>query len=151
MRIIEEFVLPVLVFGFVLYVSLWYLKNALPIYRDFRRNGRSVHARVTGFKATKLGIKNSDKFFVYVEAVPPDGDTEKSYVLSTCHHKGKRYSKVTECKVIFVEGDPIPVLKEEVRLWRRDIIISFVGVFLSLLMISLYIFAAADKFFSKTP
>ena len=151
MRIIEELFTSVPVFGFVLYVSLWYLKNAMPIYRNFRRNGRSVHARVTGFKATKLGIKNSDKFFVYVAAVPPDGDTEKSYVLSTCHHMGNRYSKVTECKVIFVEGDPVPVLKEEIRLWRRDIIISFVGVFLSLLMISLYIFAAADKFFSKTP
>lgn len=138
----SDIICTILIFGFVLYVSLWYLKSALPVYRQFRKQGVSVSARVTGFEATKLGIKNSDKFFVDVEAVPPDESAEKHFKLSTCHHRGRRYGKLTECKVIFGKGDPVPVLEEEVRLWRRDIILSFIGVFLSLLMITGNIFAA---------
>ncbi len=141
----SDLIFIVLAFGFVLYVSGWYLKNAIPVYRQFRKQGVRVNARVTGFEATKLGIKNSDKFFVDIAAVPPGESSEKSYKLSTCHHRGKRYSKITDCKVIFGEGDPVPVLEEEIKLWRGDIILSFIGVFLSLLMITGNIWAAVTR------
>ena len=135
----------VLIFCFVLYVNGWYLKNAIPMYRQFRKQGVRANARVTGFEATKLGIKNSDKYFVDVAAVPPGESCEKKFKLSTCHHRGKCYGKMTDCKVIFGKGDPVPVLEEEIKLWRRDIILSIIGVFLSLLMITGSILAAVTR------
>lgn len=142
MRIIKEVVFSALFFGYVLYVCLIFLINVVPAYRCFHKNGKAVRAKVTGFEATKLGEQHSDKFFVDITAVPPGESAPKNYKLSTCHGNGRRYDKVTECEVIFAEGEPEPVLEEEILLWRRDIVVSFVGVFLSLGMLILFILAA---------
>ena len=145
-RFWEDCVSPVLFFLFVLYICIWHLKNALPVYRQFKREGATADAAVTGFKATKYGIKNSDMFFVEVSAVPPGESAEKHYKLSTCHGRGKRYGSVSQCRICFIsKDDPEPVLEEEIKLWHRDIIISFVGIALSVLMISLFLFAGIDR------
>ncbi len=143
-NIFEDFICPVVPFAFIFYICLWYMKNALPLYRQYSRDGRYVQAKVISFEATKLGIKNSDKFFVDVTCTPPESDSQKNYKLSTCHGKAKRYGKVSECRVCFAEGDPIPVLDDEIKLWRRDIIVSGVGMAVCGTIILLLLFGLVE-------
>ena len=142
-RIFEDFLVPLILYGFFSYYIMRHAVKSFRILRELRRNGVTVPASVIGYTERILsrGKLKQKQYCVNVVCKSPKDGVEKSYILGTCSSKGMRYEKLSQTDVIFISPDaPAPLLPEELRTIRRVRIVSLCGGIFCLLFCLLIIF-----------
>ena len=147
--VIKEIVFPLVLSALITWYMLYKAVTDIKRIKFFKRNGITVPAKVMDYNMLKCGSGRTryHKYNVTVECKPPNSEHEEMYFLSTTSGSAKRYKKLNETEVVFMNRDEsIPVLAEELHLIRREIFAALLGGVTCGLFCALLLIAVADDF-----
>ena len=146
LEVIRDGITPVLMMGSFTVVCLFGSIRAVRRKRAFRSGGARVSAQVLQYSSdvqnAEYGRYRERVHSVTVRCVSPVDGEAHIYTLETNAAKAERYAHADTAEVLFIPGENVPVLPEDMKHTRIDSVLGifgtvFCGLFTLLFLIAL--------------
>jgi len=113
-KIIEEGILPLLLYGAFTVICFLGGINAIRRKRSFRRDGRRVEAEILHYNTEIKQSRFHERIHIItLQCVSPVDNNLHTYTLITNASKAHRYKDIARAEVFFIPDESLPVLKED--------------------------------------